>query len=418
MTIKELQDKLLGTVKAAQDISEKAVSEGREFSSEERETVSRHLEEAKGLREQVTRLASDNDMLAQMKAFGDLGDIVTAPDEVREAPAPRGLKSVGDRFIHGSEYKSWRKSLGDSVSDHSMIAPSAPMNVGGMKALITGTSDTSGGAFVFPQDLGMPDGGPFMRPLTIRDIITTGTTGTDQVEYVRQTAFTNSAAPTAEATAATGTSGTKPESAMTFERVVAPVKTIAHWVPTTNRALSDAGQVRTLIDSFLRYGLEEALETQIITGNGTGENLTGIQNTSGIQTQAFSTTRIETARKARTKVTLVGRATPTAYVIHPTDWEALDLTKDNEQRYYFGGPMVLGTPRLWGLPVVESEAIPVGKALVGDFRQAVLWDREQASVQVGTINDQFVRNMVTLLAELRASFGVFRPKAFVEITWA
>ena len=106
----------------------------------------------------------------------------------------------------------------------------------------------------------------------------------------------------------------------------------------------------------------------------------------------------------------------TAYVLHPTDWETLDLTQDAEDRYYFGGPMVMGTPRVWGLPVVESEAIAQGVAIVADWRFAVLWDRMQASISVSNSHsDFFIRNLVAILAELRAAFGVIRPKAFVSI---
>jgi HK97 family phage major capsid protein len=72
---------------------------------------------------------------------------------------------------------------------------------------------------------------------------------------------------------------------------------------------------------------------------------------------------------------------------------------------------------LWGLPVVESEAIAAGTAYVADWKWAVLWDREQASVQVTDSHaDFFIRNLVAILVELRAAFGILRPSAFVKIT--
>src|SRR5690606_31860244 len=115
-------------------------------------------------------------------------------------------------------------------------------------------------------------------------LVTKGQTTSDTVEYVRVTGKTNSAAPVAEATSAAGPTveegvltpaaggGYKPESGMALERVSTTVKTIAHWIPITKRAASDAAQVRTLVDSFLRYGLNEELEDQILNGNGSGEN--------------------------------------------------------------------------------------------------------------------------------------------------
>jgi len=239
---------------------------------------------------------------------------------------------------------------------------------------------------------------------------------------VRMTAQTNAAAMTAESAATSGSGlttaaqGVKQESDLTLAKVTTTVKTIAHWLAATKRALSDAGQMRTLIDNFLRYGLEEELEDQIVAGDGSGENFDGIGHLSGVQAGAWSVDLLTTTRKARTLVRTVGRAIPTAYLLNPADWETIDLLQDNEARYYFGGPSQMGTPRLWGLPVVESEAVPAGTGYVGDFRKCVLWEREQASIQVSDSHaDFFVRNMVAILGEMRAAFGILQPTALVEI---
>jgi HK97 family phage major capsid protein len=262
------------------------------------------------------------------------------------------------------------------------------------------------------------------------DLITKGTTTSDLVEFVRVTSATNNAAPVPEATIAgaipdpdaENIAGLKPESVLALERVQAAVVTIAHWIPATKRALSDAAQVRTLIDGFLYYGLNEELEDQIIAGSG-GDGFTGILNTTGHQTQAWDATVfgdardiLTTMRKAKTKVTNIGRAIPTGYLVNPNDAERLDLLTDDNGQFYFGGPAVDGAQQVWRLPVVTSEAIDEGTGLVGDFRQAVLWDREQASISVSDSHaDFFTRNLVAILAELRAAFGVLRPSAFVEI---
>jgi HK97 family phage major capsid protein len=329
-------------------------------------------------------------------------------------------QDVASTVMNDPEFKDWFQKIAPNghISRNKAIQSPA-VQVGGMKALITGLSSTSAGAFVVNDRLSTVDQGTFYRPLKIFDLITRGTTNSDVVEYVRQGTHTNAAATVAEATATGDGTGAKPESSMALSVVTENVKTIAHWVAATNRALADAGQLRTLIDSFLRYGLEEELEDQMMNGDGAGENFTGILNTSGTGTQAFATDMLTTTRKARTKVMTEGRARATAYVMHPLDWEALDLTQDAEERYYFGGPMVMGTPRLWGLPVVESEAIAQGTAIVADWRLAALWDREQASITTSNSHsDFFVRNLVAILAELRAAFGVIRPAAFIEIDMA
>lgn len=322
-------------------------------------------------------------------------------------------KSVGQMVLANEQFQAWQKSI---VPGSKHVANSPIIEVENfLKTLITGASSTSGGAFVVNERKPIFDSF-YARPLTIRDLVTQGTTGSDTVEYVRQGTVTNNAAPVAEATATGDGTGAKPESAMLFSIITEAVKTIAHWIPATNRSLSDAGQLRTIIDSFLRYGLEEELEDQMLTGSGSGENFTGIYNVSGIQTQAWDTNVLTSTRKARTKVRVTGKAIANAYVMHPNDWEGIDLLQDNEAKYFFGGPSVMGNPRLWGIPVVESEAATEDLALLGDFKLAALWDREQATVRVSDSHaDFFIRNMVAVLGELRAAFGVIRPSAFITI---
>lgn len=331
---------------------------------------------------------------------------------------PKGkILSLGDMFLQSREWQDYFKALapnGQFGANQRIESPKMAL-ARSILAVVTGDSATSGGAFVTPDDSGIYET-LGRRPLTLRDLISVRTTSSDLIEYVRMTSRTNNAAPVSEATATSGVSGTKPESDMAFERVNAPVETIAHWVAATKRALADAGQMRGLIDQELRQGLEEELEDQILNGDGTSPNLSGLDDVSGTQDQAWDTNILTTTRRARTLVRTVGRATPTGYVMHPNDWEDIDLLQDNEARYFFGGPSVIGNPRLWGLPVVETEAQTEGFAWVGDWRKIVLWDREQALISVSDSHlDFFVRNMVAILGEMRVALGIIRPSAFVEI---
>ena len=110
--------------------------------------------------------------------------------------------------------------------------------------------------------------------------------------------------------------------------------------------------------------------------------------------------------------------TPTGLVINPADLEKVDKLKVNAEANHFVrqpyGPAT--QPAIWGMPVVESSGIPAGTFLVGDFRRAVLFDREDVSISLGTVNDDFTRNIVRVLGELRAGFTVLRPKAFAKGT--
>jgi HK97 family phage major capsid protein len=413
---------LNNTVKAAFDAAD--ADNGRALTDDERATVKDANQKIEALEkqardineDQATRMAAERRAaeLKQPVASG-LGAGGIMEKERKDAPRP---KAPGAQVLDDPQFKQWLdESFGNGKFSSRQFGSSPRVTLpGGFKTLITGLSDTTAGALIPAQQMYQGPMGFYSRPLTIRDLITTGNTTADAIEYPIEGTPTNNAAPVAEATATSGGSGAKPESAIALSKGSTTVKTIAHWVPATRRALADAGMLRMYIDTFLRYGLDEELEDQILTGDGAGENFTGILNTSGTQAQAYDTSLLITTRRARTKVRVTGRATPTAYVLHPNDWEDLDLTMDGENRFYFGGPSVLGTPRLWGLPVVESEGMTEGVAVVADWRRAVLLDREQTQILVSdSHSDFFVRNLVAILAELRAAFFVIRPSAFVEI---
>ena len=414
----QLQDELKAKLKEARDIAGKAESEDRDFTDEEAPQVKAAIDR---VREIQTELKKKGDLEAMRQAVRDLGDDVGFDPSGGQKQRPGSLwtpsksDSVGKLFIDSPEYKALLAQAPGGKFGEKQRVTSSPV---GYKALVTGASDTSAGAFVQNDYLGLQVGfDALRRPLSMRNMVTNLTTQSDTVEYARITGFTNNAAPVAEATAATGTSGTKPESGFTTDRVTAVVKTIANWLPITKRALSDARQVRLMIDAFLLDNLEEALDSQIIAGDGLGENFTGLANTSGVQTQAWDTNIFRTLRKAKTKVRLVGRRTPTAYLLNPLDMETADLEQDNEGRYYLGGPTGgSDVAPLWRLPVMESEATPQGVGYVGDWRMAVLWDREESSITATDSHENyFVRNLIAILAEMRAAFGVLQPSAFVKI---
>jgi HK97 family phage major capsid protein len=191
-------------------------------------------------------------------------------------------------------------------------------------------------------------------------------------------------------------------------------------MPITKRAASDAGQIRTLIDNFLRYGLNEELEDQMLTGSGSGENFAGILN-SGISTVGSAGTDIDAIVDAIRTVRVTGRRRPNALVIHPNDWYSTGFltAKDSSGKYLISDPAasVEQLQQLWGLKVVVSEGVTENTALVGDFRQAVLWEREGINVMVSDQHaDFFIRNLLAILAEMRAAFGVLDPQAFCSVT--
>lgn len=425
--------------KAAREIAEKAETENRDMSAEEREQFTKHFEEAKSKKALADAAKADEDVLAQAKELADLIGMPGASKEdldaqLRDPERKAAGKSLGEVVTQSAQFKSLLASYGGHIPEKARVQ-SDPINFGSLisqKSLFVGGSATSGGAFVVKDRTDIVEmlG---RRPLTIRDLVSVRRTTSDTVEYVQQTAHTNNAAPVAEATSSaaptTGASagaaltldpngGYKPEGSWAFQVAQATVKTIAEWVPATKRALADVAQLEGLINDELVKDLAETEENQIVSGSGTGQNVLGILNTSGIQTQAKGADTIPDAvRKALTKARTVGRVAASGIVLAPTDMEKVDLLKDTTGQYLGSGPFGGYVRTMWGVPLVESEALAAGTALVGDFSKAVLWDREQASVTMTDSHaDFFIRNMVAILAEERVAFAVTRPSAFVTVT--
>lgn len=406
----ELRERRLAEWKAALAISEKVIAEDRDYTDEEQADYARHMKTAD---EQTKRIEQADKDDALRKQINDLGGVTTS-----DLVQVKG--SLGERFVNDEGFKTWMRRLAPSgqipESVKGLQSPPVMFKHLGLfrKDLVTGSSDTSGGAFVNTDITGIYEELPRL-PVVMRDLIDVRRTTSDTVEYVRQTAHATAAAPTAEADGEYET-GEKPEATITWEKVTATVKTIPVWIPATKRALADAAQLRGLIDSDLRGDLADAVEDQIVNGDGTGENFLGILATPNVLAQPFDTDIFRTTRLGKLAVMETGRAQPTAYVVNPEDWADIELTQDGQNRYYYGGPLSNGEKRLWGLPVIECSALAAGQILVGDFRKVSLWDREQANISISDSHaDYFIRNMVAILAEMRAAFGVRRPAALCVI---
>jgi HK97 family phage major capsid protein len=425
-----IRSAILAESNAAKAFIDVAEREERDLTDVERDNIDKHMKSAADLLANAEKEKAFRAQMTDLSAGLGLGEEPEKVAERRGEKGRKGAESLGARFAGSQEYKSLLSSAPDSRFSEKTRVHSQIMGAGGMKDLFySGERDVSAGWLVETDHRGMQT--PFYeRPLSVRSLFSSGSTTSDTIDYVRLVSVENGAQVVPEARtidpvgvngATIVTAGVKPQSTFDFDRDSTTVKTIAHWIPITKRALSDAAQIKTMIDSFLRYGLEEALEDELLTGNGTGEHFLGLYNTPGVQTQGATGAQdnLDITRMARTKVRIGGRATPTAYVMNPLDWQKVELLRNDNGDFYGGGPFQLTTPRLWGLPVIESEAVQPGTAWCAAWNYGVIYDREQASVQATDSHaDFFVRNLVAILCEMRAAFAVLRPSAFVKITLA
>lgn len=372
-------------VDAVKAIAEEALGKakaGEELSTSIKEKADEALLKMNGLTEQVAELEQK---MARNHGNGD---------------DPQ--KSIGEQFVESDGFKSFQDS------GFAKSARGADLRV---KATLTSaTTDAAGSVGDAIQTTRLPGILPLpQRRLTVRDLITPGQMDGNSLEYVKETGFTNSAAGVAEAAA-------KPESDLKFDIVTTSAKVIAHWMKASKQVLSDIAQLRSIIDQRLLYGLAYVEEAQLLNGDGTGQNLHGIipQATAyAAPITLTSPTSIDIMRLAMLQAALA-EYPATGHVMHPSDWAFIETLKDADGRYIIGNPQGTISPTLWGLPVVTTQAIAVDTFLTGAFRLgAQVFDRWDARVETGYVNDDFTKNLVTILAEERLALAVYRPEAFI-----
>lgn len=259
------------------------------------------------------------------------------------------------------------------------------------------------------------------RTVRLLDLINVGATDSDTVVYSRQTTRTSAAAETA---LGTGYSA----AAFDFEQVTASVKSIGHYVTAYRENIADAAQFDTLVRTQLEEDVLLRLESEVLAGNGSGSNLTGITADSdvianAIDHDATNDRRVMSIHRAITKVRTGVFREPDAALLHPNDYqemvfEEINLSGVAGAAMAFVPDLTGRTPgTVWGLPIVVSTVATEGTAVVGYWKDATLWVREGVSLRVSdSHSDLFIKRMVAILADMRGAFSVPRPESFVPIT--
>lgn len=214
------------------------------------------------------------------------------------------------------------------------------------------------------------------------------------------------------------------ESAVTFATASEKVRTIAAFIPATKQILDDFTELAGYINTSLPYYVNLEEELQMLSGDGTGENLDGLIT----QAATYDTTlnvagdnKIDQLGHAISQIARSKELDPTFIVLNTMDWWAIRLTKDSYGRYILGDPQAAVRPSIWNLDVVSTTSIPAGSFLVGTGAApgAEIRDRMEMQVEISTEHaDFFQRNMVAVRAEKRTALIVKRPNAYVSGTFS
>lgn len=378
-----------------------------------RDVPANKVEELRKMHADMTAIGAK---IEDQEGFADMAHQI----EESGRPVNRPTRAHADR--NGNLVTAPRLSIGERFAQHDNFAeartPGAPRGQGGTLQAAVNFEDihlrtllqTSTG--YPPESLRNGDVVEIgsMTP-TVLDMIPMRPSSENAVVYMRQTTRTNNAAPVAEGSAAA-------ESALAWTEITAPHIQIATFIPATQQQLEDVAGLPSLIDQELMLMLRQDVETEIMTGDGTGQHMTGFENLSGILTQAQSTdTLLDCYLKAMVKCGVSGYVNPSGFVMHPTAWQNIQLQKTADGIYLFGNPAQLAAPRLWGLPVCTSLASTLTTPIVGDFKgYSYLSNRVGIEIGVSSdYSDYFVKWIQVIRARLRAVLVNRRSTAFVKI---
>lgn len=363
--------------------------------------------------------AIDKDVTEKKKRLDDVKKVEQFRAEFAspEAPASQDRNTEADRaggwageFLRSDEFGAFSSRGMRGQASFSLDGMS-------LRSLVDNTTSTSGAAFTQPAlqsqvPLAVPD-----RQLRLIDLLPHGTTTDNSIIYIQDT--TTSVAGDTAAETAEGV--LKPESTETFVRVTDPVQTIPAFMNITRQAADDHQQLMSYLQGRLTYRVWRRLDNQVINGDGTGANLLGLLNRSGILTYAPGTAeaRVFSIRKGET-LAQQNEQEPSIVVLNPSDMEKFDLTVASGSGEFLtqSGARMTPPPTAWGMRAVWSNAIAAGTAMLIDPTVAMLWDRRQPTVYLTDSHaSNFTSNILTLLVEARAAISLFQPKGVVKITF-
>ena len=370
--------------------------EAVDFDSEKKEEWAKRNEK---MAELVTQVKEATQIEAERKAMEDeleAGKAVEPKAIHTEAvEAQESYKTVGEQLTESSAYKGYMESGLKNITSELKWNPKYEFK--------TTLTESGYPPAVTRSDLVVPTA--IRNPNTILDLIDTINTDQFQYKYLEETTFTNNSAPTAEGSALG-------ENALAFTEKTENIRKIGSFLPVTEELLADVSAVQGYLDSRLQTMVQLSVTDQLLAGSGSGSNLTGLLNVSGINTEIQKDSFLS----------------PDAIVMHPSDWyqvvtEVNAVTTSGSLNPLFVGAGQFGGAvgnTLWGLPIVLDTTRPAGTAIVGVFgggQACHIVARQGMEVAMSDSHDEnFVKDIMVMKATVRLGFPVYRPTAFCSIT--
>jgi len=254
------------------------------------------------------------------------------------------------------------------------------------------------------------------------------------ITYMDVTAETNNAAETAESTGSVVGTGNKPESAITWQEYNVALRVIADTIPVTRNAYRHLGFIASEIDRLLRKNQAQRKDTQIYKGDGNAPNIKGIYTYTTAVTLAsmpryqnvvqpnIADLAMDLSVYVSNKSDASGaqsKYAPNVVFINPAD--ALRFLEKGSDGHYVLPPFMSGGPngnRVGNMTIIESPKVTVNTLMVGDASYGTIYQSEDVVIEMGLVNDQFLKNQWTIRAEQELCFLQRNADlgAFVKVT--
>ena len=346
------------------------------------EEIQLHGKAFEETKQQVQKLA---------KQFDEVQTEVAQKIDSMKSGSPAATESAGAEFVKSEQFKQ-------------LLAGNTQRARIEVKNTVT-----SGSTTVFPDQRPGIIPGNFL-PLTIRELFRAIPVTTNMVNSLREASWTNDAAEVSQGAA-------KPESDITFEQYNVPITTVAHWIKVSNQLLADAPAVMAYIDTRLRDGLAQRIDLQLLKGNGTSPNLSGLTDSGNFT--AYTATSgdllVDAINRAKYALWATGNM-PDVVVVNPADWGAMERTREGAGtgQYLYGLPGTMGNANPFGVRIVLSNNMDAGKFLIGAVdASCALYVRQGSTIEMGYVNTDFTQNLISIRAEERLGLGVERPSAIL-----
>lgn len=239
------------------------------------------------------------------------------------------------------------------------------------------------------------------------------------ITYMDVTAETNNAAETSESTGNTVGAGNKPESAITWQEYSASLRVIADTIPVTRNSYRHLGFIASEIDRLLRKNQAQRKDLQIYKGDGSAPNIKGIYTYTTAVTLAsmpnyqgltdpnlydlIANLRVYVANKSDASGAQ-SKYMPNVVFMNPADVLRYKLAKASDGHYLLPPFVSADGTRIDGCLVIESPRVTSNTCMVGDASYGTIYQSEDVIIEMGLVNDQFLKNQWTIRAEQELCF--------------